>query len=65
MVFHGDYEVEFEIYEDREGEIRGEPLSCMVAVNTFDAKTRWMEMYRAPLERYDQINVFYPTREWK
>jgi hypothetical protein len=65
MVFHGAYEVELEICEDKEGESHGGLLSCMVAVNTFDTKTRWVEIYSAPPERCDQINVLYPTREWK
>ena len=64
MVFHADYEVEFEIYEGREGEVRGELLGYMVGVDAFDAKTRWVEAHGVSPARYDQINALYSTREW-
>jgi hypothetical protein len=41
MVFHGDYEVEFEIYKSREGEVSGKLLGHMVGISAGDAKARW------------------------
>ena len=65
MVFHGDYEVEFEIYEGREGEVRGELLGYMAGVDAYDAKTRWTEAHEVSAERYIQIYALFPTNEWK
>ena len=65
MVFHGDYEVEFEIYEAREGEASGKLLGHMAAVDAYDAKTRWVESHEPSDERYHQIYAIFPTKEWK
>mgnify|MGYP003150708558 FL=1 len=65
MVFHGDYEVEFEIYEVGEGEAHGKLLGHMAAVDAYDAKTRWVENYEISDERYHQIYAMFPTKEWK
>ncbi len=43
MVFHSDYEIEFEIYQTTEGTIRSELLGHMVGITADDAKTRWAE----------------------
>jgi hypothetical protein len=43
MVFHGDYEVEFEIYKVEEGSIRSELLGHMAGITADDAKARWAE----------------------
>ena len=43
MVFHGDYEVEFEIYQTTEGTIRSELLGHMVGITPDEAKARWAE----------------------
>lgn len=64
MVFHGDYEVEFEIYEGREGQDCREFLGYMAGVDAFDAKTRWVEAHQVPEERYHQISALFPPREW-
>jgi hypothetical protein len=65
MVFHGDYEVEFEIYETREGDRRPELLGHMVGVNSQDAKIRWVEAHEITSERFDQIMAVYPKTEWR
>jgi len=62
MVFHGDYEVEFEIYEKREGDWRSELLGRMVGINSGDAKARWMEAHEISNERCDRIQAV-PTLE--
>jgi hypothetical protein len=43
MVFHADYEIEFEIYKTREGTIRSELLGHMIGITADEAKTRWAE----------------------
>ena len=64
-IFHGDYEIEFEIYEDGEDEARGKFLGYMGGVDAFDAKTRWVEGHRVPPEKYDKIYALFPKTEWK
>ena len=65
MVFHGDYEVEFEIYEKREGDWRSELLGYMAGVSPQDAKIRWAEANNVTDDRYDQIFALFPLQEWK
>jgi len=65
MVFHGDYEVEFEIYEKREGEACGKLLGHMAAVDAYDAKIRWVEAHEDRPEQYDKIVALYPKTEWR
>tara|TARA_Y100000593_G_scaffold83601_1_gene157753 strand:+ start:3239 stop:3436 length:198 start_codon:yes stop_codon:yes gene_type:complete len=65
MVFHGDYEVEFEIYEKREGDWRSELLGHMAGISAHDAKTRWVETHDVSPERYDRIIALFPLEEWK
>ena len=65
MVFHGDYEVEFEIYEARKGEMGDEFLGHMAGVDAYDAKTRWIEAHPTSTEKYTQIYALFPTNEWK
>ena len=62
MVFHGDYEVEFEIYEKRESDWRSELLGHMVGINPEDAKARWMEAHEISDERRPRIQAV-PTLE--
>ena len=40
MVFHGDYEVDFEIYEKRDGDWRSQLLGHMTGISPEDAKAR-------------------------
>jgi len=65
MVFHGDYEVEFEIYEARESDVLGNLLGHMAGVDAHDAKVRWVEAHAVPHEKYDQIYALFLTQEWK
>jgi hypothetical protein len=41
MVFHGDYEIEFEIYERAPNDWRSQYLGCVSATNEREAKKRW------------------------
>jgi|TARA_Y100000034_G_scaffold108020_1_gene138081 hypothetical protein len=45
MVFHGDYEIEFEIYKTKDNSIESELLGHMVGLTADDAKTRWVEAH--------------------
>ncbi len=63
MVFHGDYEVEFEIYEKRAGDWRSELLGYMIGINAQDAKIRWVEAHNVAAERYDRIFALFPLEE--
>ena len=65
MVFHGDYEVEFEIYEKTEGDWRSKFLGHMAGLNPDDAKARWIKAHEDHLERNRQIHALYPYEEWK
>ncbi len=65
MVFHGDYEVDFEIYEKREGDWRSKLLGHMPGVNALDAKLRWVEAHETPHEKFDKIHALFPLEEWK
>ncbi len=65
MVFHGDYEVEFEIYEKKQGDWRADLLGHMAGVSPHDAKIRWAEAHNVSGERYDQIFALFPAEEWK
>tara|TARA_Y100000310_G_scaffold338812_1_gene429543 strand:- start:336 stop:536 length:201 start_codon:yes stop_codon:yes gene_type:complete len=64
-VFHGDYEVEFEIYEMREGKVRGKLLGHMAGITPYDAKVRWMENHEASDEKYNEIYALFPKEETK
>ena len=63
MVFHGDYEVEFEIYEKRDGDWRSELLGHMMGISALDAKIRWVEAHNVAAERYDRIFALFPLEE--
>tara|TARA_Y100000310_G_scaffold28577_1_gene27193 strand:- start:1263 stop:1457 length:195 start_codon:yes stop_codon:yes gene_type:complete len=60
MVFHGDYEVEFEIYETTENDARPKFLGYMVGISAYDAKTRWAETRHISLDEEENIVALYP-----
>ena len=64
-VFHSDYEVEYEIYEMREGKARGKFLGHMAGVSAYDAKVRWMENHEASNENFNEIYALFPKEETK
>ena len=65
MVFHGDYEVEFEIYEKREGPFGAELLGHMVGISLRDAEARWAEAHS--WESGPDVHIFaqHPKEEWE
>ena len=65
MVFHGDYEVQFEIYEKPEGQWRSELLGHMPGLTPQDAKIRWVEAHGVPPGREDHIHALLPYEEWE
>ena len=65
MVFHGDYEVQFEIYEKREDDWRSELLGHMAGVSPHDAKIRWVEANNVTAEKFDKIFALFPAEEWR
>ena len=65
MVFHGDYEVDFEIYEQREGDWRSQLLGHIAGINSEDAKARWMEAHETSTERTNRIHAVPALAEWK
>jgi len=65
MVFHGDYEVDFEIYEKREGDWRSQLLGHVSGVNPEDAKARWMEAHEISTDRTNRIHAVPALEEWK
>ena len=65
MVFHGDYETEFEIYEKAENDWRSKLLGHMPGVDALDAKLRWVEAHNIPADKFDKIHALFPYKEWE
>ncbi len=65
MVFHGDYEVDFEIYEKRDGDWRCQLLGYMTGISPEDAKERWMEAHEISEERNQRIHAIPALEEWR
>jgi len=65
MVFYGDYEIEFEIYEKREGDWRSTLLGHMAGIDPSDAKARWLEDHGVTVDRHQKIFACAPLDEWK
>ena len=65
-VFHGDYEVEFEIYQRplEEGKWRYKKLGHMPGVNAQEAKERWAEHHGLTDEEEDAIVALYPVEKF-
>ena len=63
MVFHGDSEVEFEIYRERPDDWRAEYLGHMPAMTAQEAKTRWAEKNGLTPEEETGIVVLYPLEK--
>ena len=65
MVFHSDYEVDFEIYEKREGDWRSQLLGHITGLNPADAKARWVETHQISAPRRVRIHAVPVLEEWK
>jgi hypothetical protein len=65
MVFHADYEIEFEIYEQKEGDWRSKLLGHMVGTDATEAKLRWVENHPDVSRRLHKIYALFSYDEWK
>ena len=65
MVFHGDYEVYFEIHQTSEDDWRSELLGYMAGISADDAKARWLEAYPQAAANPEQIIAVPPLNEWQ
>ena len=61
-VFHGDYEISFEIYELPlgEGKWRYKKLGHIPAMSPKEAKARWAEQNGLTHDQQDEIIALYP-----
>ena len=65
MVFHGDYEVYFEIHQQSEDGWRSELIGYMAGLDPEDAKARWVEAHPAQREMESRIQAIVPLDEWR
>ena len=66
MVFHGDYEVDFEIYEKRDGDWRSQLLGHMTGVSPEDAKAAVDgSSHEISDERNQRIHAVPALEEWR
>jgi len=65
-VFHGDYEVEFEIYQRplEEGKWRYKKLGHMAGVSAQEAKERWAERHDLTHDEEEAIVALYPAEKY-
>ena len=61
MVFHGDYEIEFEIHQKRSDDWRTEYLGHMPAMTSEDARQRWAEQNNSTTEELQKIEAILPV----
>lgn len=62
MVFHGDYEIEFEIYESASNERRSHYLGCVTAINEREAQERWAYQNGLAPEGLERIYAIIPLQ---
>ena len=67
MVFHGDYEIEFEIYAEQPNDWRNRFLGYAVGTDASDAKLRWIKDHQVPSgwEWHHKILALPSLEEWK
>ena len=62
MVFHGDYEIEFEIHKKRANDWRTEHLAHIPAMTAEQARQRWAEQYNLTTEELQKIEAILPAQ---
>ena len=60
MVFHGDYEIEFEIHQKREDDWRTEYLGHVPAMTANEARERWASQNNLTTEQLQKIEAILP-----
>jgi hypothetical protein len=60
MVFHGDYEIEYEIYQKEPNDWRLKLLGHTVGVNPQDAIKRWSEQHHLTPAEKEEIEAVVP-----
>ena len=61
MGFHGDYELQFEIYKTKDGADQFELLGHMVGIDEEDARIRWAQAHYLSLEEEVAIVAVCPA----
>jgi len=62
MVFHGDYEIEFEIHQKQPDGWRTEYLGHIPAMTSEEARQRWAEQNSLTTEELQKIEAILPVR---
>ena len=57
MVFHGDYEIEFEIHKEREDNWRTDHLGHMSGMNAQEALARWVTQYNTEAQEAEHLTA--------
>ena len=65
MVFHVDYEVDFETYEKKDVVWRSQRLGHLSGISPEDAKERWMEAHEISDDRNERIHAVPALEEWR
>jgi hypothetical protein len=60
MVFHGDYEIEFEIHQKRCDDWRTEYLGHVPAMTAKEARERWALQNNLTTEQLQKIEAILP-----
>jgi hypothetical protein len=60
MVFHGDYEVDYEIYQRRENDWRIDYLGHIPAFTAQEALRRWADQNNLTSEELQKIEAVVP-----
>lgn len=60
MVFHGDYEIEYEIYQKRSDDWRLELLGHIPGVSRQEAIERWGEQHGLSTDELKKIEAIVP-----
>ena len=62
MVFHGDYEIDFEIHKKQTNDWRTEHLGHMPGMTAEEARQRWADQHNLTLEEFQKIEAILPAQ---
>ena len=57
MVFHGDYEIEFEIHKEREDSWRTDHLGHMPGMTAQEALARWVAQHNTEAQEAEHLSA--------